>query len=603
MVRKKKKQNIVIGIVLAIALILVLSQTGFKPFAVGFSTLSLSQININSNDPFVGGQAWFLTVSQNGAGQSATLTDKISDAEKSSDVFTLTTNIDEHFVQYPIRNENKKIREVTFTTTKFKWGGTAGCNPDYWTNYFAAGKVPLISNVWCYKFSTSGIRGSIGSGNVNFKSTINVQGSGGSDSCTISNIGSTSCLSNNGKVHAQWVGSLVSGQAIPNAANDRKVAIFDTSRNGWKIGSQNTLDNYLSYDSNGFDNCLNLPSGGDRDKCFTNFNLFSRQAMSESNWGMTGGSNAFTSGSQSSGQVKINLPKQIQFPVITMRIRADLIGINIPVGEPRIIDADSDCFQTGQTGIIQVEVKNVGSGVGNFDVSANCGGQFSQVGNSLRISSLGVQESQTVFLPIQANAVNEIKDSCTITANDVNNPNNLDTRSVGVCSSPITICSEGEERASGQTIQECQNNKWVVIKTCASGETIEFVGDKLECVGEGGGNKTKCGSCTDFAKSKLLGQIFPSQKCEKKLLQSTLTCTGSFIKIILIPIVFLFVLIFGMNFFRENKFFKIKQKGVAFLVSLVIASLLGWLVFALFTVGIIISISVLVIILALKFFL
>lgn len=492
-------------ILLIVSLLVILFGAGFiiynytQQSTYGFTTLSLSpNVQLNSNDPTIGGQAWILTVSQNGAGQGAYGTFTAESGSASSDPFTITTSLDENYALYTIQNTNVPIRQLQWTTTTYNpFGSLGGCNPDYWSYAFIEGG--LFSKVWCYKYTTDGYYGTISSGNVNFQSSIKVQGKEGTDTCTISNTGSQSCYSNNNKFYVSWVGSLVSGQSIPNAANDGKIAVYKPSTSGWQIGSQINYNTYKTYDQTGFTSCLNLPVNGDVGSCFTKYNNYESQVLTPVSWSIVGGSNAITLGSQSNGKIQMNLPMQVQFPVLTMRVKASFIGINIPVGKPQIVSGSSQEFQTGQSGTIKVSVKNIGDGDGTFDVSATCTNGFSQTGNALRISSLSPGNTQIVYLPITANVQSGTSSgTCTVLAKDYNNPNNFDTKVVSVSASQLTICTEGDQRISGQNIQECQNNIWVTIKTCASDETPNFINGQLQCVKEGSPGSTTPGECSEW---------------------------------------------------------------------------------------------------------
>jgi len=500
----KRKTIIATIIILSVVAFIFLAATGFEfklPFAAGgFSALSLGQVDFSSNDPLIGGQAWLITVSQNGAGQYVQGTFKLTDGQSSSDQFTLKLSLDENYATYIINNQGIPIRKVEWTTTKYPVFGVfvplAGCNPDVWTSaQIMKPLVPGVTTVYCYKYTTDGYYGTISSGSVNFKSTISVDGSKGSDSCSISNSASTSCFASDGKVQASWAGSLVSGQVVPQPTDQNIIAVYDTKTGGWKTASLNSYTNWKNYDSTGLSSCLNgqAATGTAGTSCFQTYTNYENSLMSGMQFTSSGGNVAITSGSQSNGKITLNLPVQVQFPVITMRIKASLIGINIPVGDPEIVSLSSQQFQTGQSGIIEVTVKNVGTGDGSFDVSASCSAGFSQTGNALRISSLAPGAIQTVYIPISANVVTDGSGTCSVLAKDVNNPNNYDTKSVSVSASALSVCTSGEKRISGNSIEECKNNVWTVIKNCGT-LVPKYVGTDIQCVeaDQGGDDSTEC---------------------------------------------------------------------------------------------------------------
>lgn len=483
----EKKDWWIIGAVGVFALFVVLLYVGPKiglPFfsvtSTGFSTLALSNIGTTSNDPNLAGQVWFLTVSQNGAGQSAYAsqgtTIKNDQTGATSNPITISIDLTQNYATYPIFNQGVPIQHISYTTVSYKpFTANKGC-PSSYSNYISYGAVPYVSTVYCYNFVTDGYYGTIGPADQHFTSTINVQGSGGSDSCTISNTGANSCYSRSGNVYASWEGSLISGASPPSPTDQGIDAIYDTSTNGWKTSSSVNYNQYKNAIDN-FQTCLNsIPVGfttTNADSCFISVNSPEQGVMAGFPFTTSGGVSATTSGSQSSGQIMINLPQQFSFPLITLKIKAALVGINIPVGQPKILSALTQTFQTGTQGNVAVTVENVGSASGSFNVGITCSGtQFSQQGVSQTISGLAPKAQQTINLPVTANVLSgTAKGSCTVTATDMNNPSNKATYSVTLSASALFICTNGKIETNGNLIQQCQNNAWVTIKTCPANET------------------------------------------------------------------------------------------------------------------------------------
>jgi len=114
----------------------------------------------------------------------------------------------------------------------------------------------------------------------------------------------------------------------------------------------------------------------------------------------------------------------------------------------------------------------------------------------------------------------------------------------------------------------------------------------------------KCESCDEFVRNTLFGSFIISQNCERDLValppQTNSFCVFSWLKISLSPIVFIFLTLFGINFFETSKQLKIKNKGLRIFVSILIAGILATLVYVTFLVGIILSIIALILIIILK---
>lgn len=577
---KKKNRNILVGTILIVLLLFLFSTGTLKlPLAIssGFTTLGISNIQFTSNDPILNGQAWLLTVSQNGAGQSVYGdSGSISDnSGKSSKPFTISVSLDKNDATYKIYSQGVYIKTVDWTKGTYNpFSKTGGCNSAVWSFWYHPSQLSILGDVYCYNYVNKGVYGTLGGPDFNFQSTISVSGDGGTDNLVISNDQATSGISKNGNVYASWFGSFVSGESAPNPQGQGIIAIYDTSTNGWKTGSQVSYDSWRIYDLSGFASCRSTSS--DKSACFKTYNNYATSLMNGYPFSTVGGSVAKTSGTQSNGLVTLSLPKQLQFPGLALRIKASFIGINIPVGKPKIISTSSLTFSTGQTGNIAVTVQNSGDGAGSFDVFATCTDGFSQSGNSLRISSLPAGSTQIVYIPITSNIISGTKSgTCIVTAKDVNDPNNVDTKSVSVSSSSISICTEGQVSIIGNKIQQCQSNVWITTKECAIDETAKYVSGVPACVKENGDEIGFFGKIWGLIKG-FFGGIF--------------NFTGniySILKNVVVIIIFIFSLLFGKDLIGSFRSLR-RKEWLAWLFSLIIAGAIAYFVWKVFFVGLII---------------
>lgn len=106
------------------------------------------------------------------------------------------------------------------------------------------------------------------------------------------------------------------------------------------------------------------------------------------------------------------------------------------------------------------------------------------------------------------------------------------------------------------------------------------------------GEIPKCKSCEEFALSKMFGSVFESKQCKPKLLalppQTYTFCWFAFLRLLLVPIVFIFTILFSGDILQKFNALKGKKKGVwRIIVSVIIALILAYLVYILFWVGII----------------
>jgi len=101
---------------------------------------------------------------------------------------------------------------------------------------------------------------------------------------------------------------------------------------------------------------------------------------------------------------------------------------------------------------------------------------------------------------------------------------------------------------------------------------------------------TDCADCDAFAMNKIFGSFWESQSCKPKfLIHNNTFCLFSFIKLALVPIALIFGTLFGVGLFGKFKAIK-KNKPVIWILSLLVASILAFLVYTLFFIGIVVLI-------------
>lgn len=444
----------------------------------GFSTLSVSNVNYDSNDPSIGGRAWLITVSQNGAGQSISgviskdqLIDEQDNVEAQNDV-SIDISLDEMYATYPIQNTDEKIYNVEWKETN-SWDGCSGYDGNVVINAFAK---------YCFKFSTVSSYGLLGTPSTNFQSTITINSGSNTETAVLQSLTASSVNFGVGG-SASWVGSLTSGE-LPSIASDQKISAIYAS--GWKTIDDNKYRDYRTYADSSFESCL--ANSGDKERCLRNYNYYADKAMELKSLTSSGGSQATVYGSQNSGQVKLDLEKAILFPVITLRLRSDWIGtvsINNPVGTPKIESLSTEEFQTGDNGYITVNSKNIGDADGSFALSVECGPYFSVQGTTTNLPILSPQDITTSFIPITSDVTSKTKESCTVKLYDRNNPSIFDTKDLLVTSNPILLCSPGDKRINGNNIEQCNisGSGWDIIETCSSTQKPQRqVNNNIICV-------------------------------------------------------------------------------------------------------------------------
>lgn len=442
----------------------------FGVTCTGFNDIALSgPVDYVSNDPKIGGKAWLLTVVQNCMGRYAvgTIDNELikdpTDNAKAEYDLKISTNVDEQKCEYPIQVEGKDIRHMNFETkTKYLGIGAGDWEKECKSR---PGFYAWTKRGWdytCFWDTATAAHGIVGTSSLTFRSTITLEAKGEKYSKSISSLGPGSVAFDNKIAYVYWNGNLVSGDQCPSASDYRVSVAYVNGY--WKTIDESKYQTYLNYDESGMLSCIQryVDYGTEKPQsCVNAYNGYESNALAGKDLVSIGGSKGITSGQLINGKVVIDLSKIIQYPLLSMKINATWIGVFIPVGMPKITFAQSLPFQTGTTGIIDTELKNIGTGFGSFGVYTECPSPFSQTGGTQFIE-LSPQESGKISIPITATVGEETSKVCTIQAYDRNQPSNKDSKTVTVTAKPIILCTAGDTRCNGNYIEKCnvQGTGW-----------------------------------------------------------------------------------------------------------------------------------------------
>lgn len=477
--KKKRRRNAWFVI---IALLLIGGVALFaQQFSVteGFSTLSLDRVDFESNDPTVGGQAFLLNVVQNGAGQYARGTFTTSDLNQElsdegvevSESLRIDLSTEGQECVYNIRNSGDVLSDLVVVeqgdclTTICLNNARDRCNGVFANEGGFISRKDFI----CLDYELVGAVGTIDFDRLDFETTVDVTVGDEDFSGVISNSGERSVSLGDNRVHASWQGNLVSGESCPSPAGQGVVALYT---NGWSVVSESAYENW-KINADSLLDCLDLANnndGIDYDSCVTEYQGLTSLASRSVDFVAEGGSSVDFSGSANAGELRLPLGRLIQYPMITMRVSADTLGIVLPVGVPKIVDVSSDTFATGDDGNIRVEVENVGESLGVFVASVECSGDFSPRGTS---PSFQVPSGSSAVLNIPLSAGSAGTSGCVVTVADVENPFNRDISTVRVSADPLVTCDTGDIRCVGDVEQVCRAGVWEVTGTGAC--EIEYV--------------------------------------------------------------------------------------------------------------------------------
>jgi len=147
-------------------------------------------------------------------------------------------------------------------------------------------------------------------------------------------------------------------------------------------------------------------------------------------------------------------------------------------------------------------------------------------------------------------------------------------------------CKEGIISKKECPFECCEDEELYFDKSCPSDKPYcinnvcneEYVPDKF------------CQNCDDYALSKLIGGIWKEKSCKPKFLHSYTFCFLSFIKFLLLPIIFIFSLLFGKQLFSELEATS-KNEPLQWILSAIISGIIAYLVFVMFWIGLLLFIG------------
>jgi len=433
----------------------------------GFMDLSLSEVKYVSSDPDLNKPAFSLTVSQNCAGRSATGYKSAPDKAKQG--FTITTTMDYQKLIYPIQTQSLatiyKIHYQKFWTLGDAW---SKCR-DY---YLAQGgeKPELIGLGFGYylcKWETRvGYWGALaGYPEHDWKTTINVKLDNGETSSVsltrASKSGKTSLL------YAYWTGNLISGiYALPNP-NTVSVVYM----NGWKLYRHFDYNKLYTEFKSCWSKYVNPPNEAGLRACADLYNNELSSYLSDASRTalvIPGVATSTTSGTLQSGVVTLDVTSNPYFyPVLTLKIDADWVGIKVPVTQPMITGISQTPSPITTSGYIVVKVYNSGED-GAINVYATCNSNLVHITPSNNVP-IKHGETKEVKLYVTTGTTNYQQIPCTITVQDYNEPTVKVSKPFTLKIAPLPECfEEGATRCSfdKKAVEMCINGKWKTVQVC-----------------------------------------------------------------------------------------------------------------------------------------
>ena len=420
----------------------------------------------------------------------------------------------------------------------------------------------------------------------------------------------------------------------PNENNVRGLFILGK---GWKLIKSENVDSYKGFrestirgirllDKSDIEKGCSTFKAEDRNNCYKNklnkqildvVDLQNKLLIDSTT--LSDGQMFFENKNSEIGKIRY-VPSQSQLtePRLLLDVQAKWIGVRVLVSKPVI--TKSECKDFTQNGFIKVAVKNDGPVSSRFGVKLDSCGSFNQL-SEVKTQTIGSQSISEFFIPIDSKGLSKAE-TCYVTAFNTELPETLKFSDSIICESlAIALCNAGDQITSKfdnkNCIKTCINGKYPENPDICCEKGIESIIEggkvKFSCIkkqnGENGGGGKKCSTCDDYAKSVLFGwvdtfKIFKQPiSCEAKggslfpprLPQSNVICAFSFFKYLLVFIGLIFGTLFSFNLFQDSKQLKIKNRFIAFLISVALGLIIAVATFYLWWLGVIALISIIII--------
>jgi len=450
--------------------IVVLAMFLFIPITFAQTITSVSKVEFISNDPVINGKAFLVDVTLEGSSQylkgkiyKSNLDRVTTTPEKVAQGFELTFSLPEQTCRYPIESTGQVIYRLMYEKKAFLFGVGADNFINECQNkpypYIWWGKKPWTWDYFCAWLSPEAQIGKIPRHILSFKTILTMKTDDGKIAKgTISNLGVKSLwLKSNGNnvVYAKWTGLLWSGLSCP-AYEANYGAIWINGE--WRIVDKSNIEKYLTNnDPLVLDKKLTYdPSSVETEASI--WNHWTNEAETQATL-----RNVRFEGKRDihNGQI-IYIPNALlYYPTLNLRIKADWIGVVVPVGEPKITYLPSKIeFTTGETGYIEMRVKNNGY-KSSFGFDIRCSDPISLKEPVGRIPFNSGEEKTVVIKVVGSTSKVSESAGCRITVYDVENPDKRDTGTVKVTVKKIITCQP-------EGLRECYGNR--IVRVCENGE-------------------------------------------------------------------------------------------------------------------------------------
>lgn len=491
--RKKDRRNLIIGLVVVIGIILLAVFLSQPLSTSGFSTLSLTDANLESNAPSgspFSGKAWVLTVRLGGLGQSAFGTfspsdveDQTDDGSKTTKDFSISVTQQNQQCNYDIVNRGElPIRKLNYQRWIYN---LFNCNyNDATSRGISQSSIIWLGkpsgSIYCYavyKTEESSVR-SYENPDIRVQAKVDIDAGSRSGSFNLDTEDNTrSAISD--FAYVEWQGSLDTGKSCPSSSG--YVPVY---RNGqWINVYSSSYDSYKNEYDKGIKTDFVFP-GDDIIGFVNDVNSKANSALISRSFG------SFESRtSLSKGRLINELSSPIQNPVLTFYIKSETLGIYTPTPNIKLLSAKSDCFSTGSEGFIEVMARNDGEEA-TIEFYTQCDNSFTTGASNEYGFKKG--EEKRIILPLTASASSKVTGSCVIYAeHPLMGKKKIST---SVCVDPLKTCTPNKlfcgVLGGNSVVKQCSSDGVTssVKEICEVGKVCEEKGSGAKCTkGTGGG--------------------------------------------------------------------------------------------------------------------
>jgi hypothetical protein len=492
-----KEKNILLFSILIFALI------GTSAFAISnyysftesdMKIISIStDVNVISPSTDLSSVNYIITAVMQGSGESLSGTIKSEDAVTNNGYsmekdFTMRAGNVEEILQYPIRNEHRTIYSYEINQVdsfdECQSGDVQITSPTGW----------FSDDKYCVHKEEAGVKGILTSPqhSVNVDFLIDVEGESYEKTMNTVKNPDIEFEDNNGNFLSKisWNGNLYTGNPPPDKSG--YVVTYSKDFSSWRVAEETKYENYR-YDFSRVENKLstmedynyrisdtalanlkedinNLNSNLDdliysNDKISGNYDYSIDQSIEDNR-------------NENGGTLKLVLDDKdnpIYYPEYTIKLSADWVGVNIPVGNPQITNIECPEFASGDDkGYCIVSIKNYGDSPSSVYAGMEDVPPFSQEGTSNKIY-LEPSESGQVTIFINHNDYGEeITKDARFFVYDTNNPSVKNYKTTELSMTEAQYCSPNSYEPDGNILRQCKadGSGWAVVLDCNNEEIL-----------------------------------------------------------------------------------------------------------------------------------